>query len=153
MIELSWRIQKKISPEPNSGCWLWTAATDKDGYGQAYMPVGPRLQKAHRVVYEFYKGAIPEGLTLDHSCRTPGCVNPDHLEPATQKVNTLRGTSFAATNALKPICCNGHSLADAYVARRPQGDARICRQCRNAYERKHRPIYRARIRAERKGDS
>jgi len=27
------RFFDKISPEPNSGCWLWTAGVDSCGYG------------------------------------------------------------------------------------------------------------------------
>lgn len=27
------RFLSKIEPEPNSGCWLWTAGKVEDGYG------------------------------------------------------------------------------------------------------------------------
>ena len=36
-------------------------------------------------------GSIGDGLVIDHLCRNPRCVNPDHLEPVTTAVNTLRG--------------------------------------------------------------
>ena len=72
-----------ISPEPNSGCWLWTSTLDKDGYPLASRSrkLKPRTVRAHRAVYEIINGPIAEGLTLDHSCRTRPCVNPDHLVP------------------------------------------------------------------------
>lgn len=63
--------------EPNSGCWLWTGAVDKDGYGK--LTVKYQDVRAHRVSYETYTGAIPEGLVACHKCDTPACINPDHL--------------------------------------------------------------------------
>jgi hypothetical protein len=41
-------VQDKISPEPNSGCWLWTAAVDGSGYGVTSEHGKTAL--AHRVV-------------------------------------------------------------------------------------------------------
>jgi hypothetical protein len=79
----------KVSPEPNSGCWLWTAYIDKGGYGNFRMGRQSSLM-AHRVAYEALVGDIPAGLVVDHSCRTRCCVNPEHLEPVTQKENTAR---------------------------------------------------------------
>ena len=46
---------------------------------------------AHRVAWELIRGPIPEGLVLDHLCRTSACVNPDHLEPVPQAINMIRG--------------------------------------------------------------
>ena len=46
---------------------------------------------AHRVYYERHVGPVPEGLELDHLCRNPGCVNPEHLEPVTHAENIRRG--------------------------------------------------------------
>jgi hypothetical protein len=31
-------------------------------------------------------------MVLDHLCKTPACVNPDHLEAITQRQNALRGS-------------------------------------------------------------
>lgn len=72
----------KVSPEPNTGCWLWTAAVFRRcGYGQF------RQGYAHRKAYEMFVGQIPRGLCVLHSCDTPLCVNPDHLAVGTQKQN------------------------------------------------------------------
>lgn len=70
-------------------CWLWTGATNSDGYGHLW--VDGRWPPAHRVAYEQLIGAIPDLLVLDHLCRVTQCVNPSHLEPVTNQVNILRG--------------------------------------------------------------
>lgn len=77
-----------------NGCWDWVGATNPGGYGHWYSKSGTCL--AHRRVYEMHKGPIPAGLTLDHLCRRPICVNPDHLEPVTQYENWRRGDAPAA---------------------------------------------------------
>src|SRR3546814_9826723 len=59
-----------------SGCWLWVRAISSEGYGVIYRH--PKVALAHRVSYEMHKGAIPDGLQIDHLCRVRHCVNPDH---------------------------------------------------------------------------
>lgn len=80
-------LQKHIHPEPNSGCWLWSGHS-VCGYGYTSWP--GKTARAHRVIYQILVGAIPAGLTLDHKCFTPACVNPDHLDVATIGENTRR---------------------------------------------------------------
>ena len=89
------RIYSKIQPEPNSGCWLWLGAADRKGYGFTRYPIDGtnRVKNVHRVVYEMERGPIPEGLSIDHICRNPSCVNPDHLEAVPQSENVRRGNS------------------------------------------------------------
>jgi hypothetical protein len=70
--------------EKSESCWNWTGAK-VNGYGvvKRHTVQG----QAHRFSYEMAKGPIPEGLFIDHICRNPSCVNPDHLRPVTQKQN------------------------------------------------------------------
>jgi len=73
-------------------CWLWIGTVNSTGYG--YFQTGGRGTKkarAHRYAYEFLVGPIPKGLVLDHLCRVKICVNPEHLQPVTQRENVLRG--------------------------------------------------------------
>lgn len=70
-------------------CWIWQRAKNQWGYG--HVNVNGDFKMAHRVAYERAHGPIPQGLHLDHLCRQPSCVNPDHLEPVTNAENTRRG--------------------------------------------------------------
>ena len=66
-------------------CWTWDGNTNRRGYGTFWD--GNRKVLAHRWSYEQAVGQIPEGSELDHMCRNPPCVRPDHLEPMTHKRN------------------------------------------------------------------
>jgi len=132
-----WRLVDKTD-----SCWNYTGAKWK-GYGQFSVQIKPgkwKTSKAHRVAYELLIGPIPEGLQLDHLCRNPACVNPDHLEPVTNRENGLRGTSFAARHAAKTHCDNGHEFTPENTMYKQVGPW-THRECR--------PCYRARMQAER----
>jgi hypothetical protein len=78
------RFMSKVSPEPNTGCWLWMAGVDKDGYGK--FATGPNGGQTHYRAHKWIIGA-PKGALVMHSCDVPCCVNPAHLRVATQKEN------------------------------------------------------------------
>jgi hypothetical protein len=64
------------STEPGE-CWEFLGTRDKDGYGR--LAVDGRKTRAHRVAWVVYRGEIPEGLHVLHTCDVPACVNPEHL--------------------------------------------------------------------------
>lgn len=69
----------------DSGCWEWRGAKTWHGYG-VY-----RGRNTHRIMFERVRGSLTKGLVLDHLCRNPPCMNPDHLEEVTHRVNLERG--------------------------------------------------------------
>jgi hypothetical protein len=124
MRTLEERFREKFVIDASSGCWLWTGATDRGGYGQFAVFAG-NASIAHRVSYRIYRGEIPEGLQLDHLCRVRHCVNPDHLEPVTHRENMRRGVHACS---LKTHCPRGHAY-DEENTYWIQGRRRQCRAC------------------------
>lgn len=129
------RFMRKVEPV-SSGCWLWRGGADVRGYGTFWRE--GKGHPAHRVSYELHIGPIPDGLHLDHLCRTPRCVRPDHLEPVTPRENLMRSsTTQAAINAAKTHCVHGHLLAGDNLHIDPEGKRR-CNQCRRERVRRWR---------------
>lgn len=124
------RIERHAFAEPNSGCHIWMARLDRHGYGRLVVP-GFKTVLAHRIAYEFECGEIPNGMVLDHLCRTRCCVNPRHLEVTTNRSNVLRGIAPAAKNARKTHCKRGHELSGDNLYRW-RGSSRACRICLRA---------------------
>jgi hypothetical protein len=129
-----WRFVRKTAT-----CWNWTGATNgpKRSYGYITIPHGDGTKHneyVHRFAYEALVGPIPEGLQLDHLCRNTRCVNPDHLEPVTPRVNSLRSESFAAKHARKTHCVRGHEFTETNTAR-TRDRTRRCRTCNREAQR------------------
>lgn len=112
------RIAIRIAIDSDTGCWNWTGSCQPNGYGRS--SVGSTKWLAHRLVYTLLVGEIPCGLDLDHLCRNRRCVNPEHLEPVTRKINLLRGERANRTH-----CPQGH-LIDGWDRLR---EVRVCRRC------------------------
>lgn len=114
-------------------CILWTGAQDGKGYGVKWvLGGGGRRTGAHRWAWEQVNGPVPDGLVIDHLCRTPLCVEPTHLEPVFQAENVRRGIGRYGINGTGR-CSAGHDLTTpgALVgAAQPR-----CRTCWNSYMR------------------
>jgi len=118
---------KKYKVCEAKGCWLWTGAVDRDGYGRIRgSTYGAHWFKfAHRASYEHYIGPIPLNKQVLHKCDVPRCINPNHLylgDPArngldkkergrartTPQPGTLNGM-YGRTGPLNPMFGKTHS--------------------------------------------
>lgn len=127
---LSERFIEKVAF--GTDCFFWMGARVPDGYGM--IQVGDRMKRASRVAYELYVGNIPDKFTIDHLCRNRACVNPQHLEAVSNKVNILRGIGPTATNAAKTHCKRGHEFNETNTMRF-RTNKRHCRICRNNHQK------------------
>lgn len=129
------RDQMERLTERGDGCWEWLGNKTLDGYGR--LQVGGSRRRAHRIAYELARGPIPPGLVLDHLCRNRSCVNPEHLEPVTDRENILRGNGLAACAAARDTCARGHPLTDDNTYRPPSNpNERKCRICKTTIWKK-----------------
>jgi hypothetical protein len=88
--KLAKRFLKYVDLSDLHGCWAWTGSL-QHGYGQLnlkslstgkWAPV-----RANRIAYALFRGRVPEGLHVLHSCDNPKCVRSDHLHLGTDKDN------------------------------------------------------------------
>lgn len=125
------RFWLKVSPEPNSGCWLWLGANSgTGGYGKFWFEGKDRY--SHRHAYEALIGPVPEHLDLDHLCRVTSCCNPLHLEAVPHVENIRRGNTGKISGArqkAKTHCPNGHPYDEANTYHNPKTNQRHCRAC------------------------
>lgn len=133
------RILNKAVAGPGA-CLIWTGRVDRDNYGMTQ--VDNKTLRTHRVIYALLVGPLDSSTFIDHACHNqdracPGgrdclhrrCLNPYHLDKASNRENLLRSTrSIAGANARKTHCKRGHAFDDENTYVMANG-GRYCRAC------------------------
>jgi hypothetical protein len=111
--------------EDENGCHIWKRAESSKEYGRY------RRMPAYKYAWERDNGRqVPVGLELDHLCRNPSCVNPDHLEPVPHVENLRRSPlTLAGRNIRKTHCPSEHPYDEKNTYR--WRNKRYCRICIN----------------------
>ena len=95
-----------------SGCWICIShCINEDGYALVYR--NNKAYKLHRYMYEQYKGEIPKGMYVRHTCNNPACGNPEHLAIGTQQDNM--NDMIRSGNSLKGELCPNAKLTNKEV--------------------------------------
>lgn len=137
--DLSARFWAKV--DKTSTCWNWTASLRSKNSPYGNFKVLGKTKLAHRISYELLVGTIPEGLTIDHTCKNTKCVNPSHMELVTLSENVRRAevwknTNPGQVNRDKSYCPKGHPYDSINTYTTPSGK-RDCKECRRAACRKN----------------
>lgn len=131
--------------EDERGCYISVYSVGSHGYAQIGWWVKAdgksRMTTAHRAAYQHHHSSpIPDGMTVDHTCRVRACVRPDHLRLLSNRDNARRnapGRDFP----LDQFCANGHPETEAVSARSRSRTGKVrefvrCGACvREAHER------------------
>lgn len=101
------RAAKRFSVNEH-GCWISTYSTGSHGYAQVGWQDGGDRQMvtAHRAAWvHANQQQIPDGMTVDHTCKQRRCVNPSHLRTLLNFENARR---TAGRDWKTGECINGH---------------------------------------------
>lgn len=67
-------------------CWVWNKSVASSGYGQ--IRLNYKNLRANRASYMVFKGEIPDGMVIRHTCDNKLCINPEHLILGSCKQNS-----------------------------------------------------------------
>jgi len=110
-----------ISPE--DPCLLWRGQLI-NGYARIVVQAGG-VKYRIRVIRAIMN--CPEGLEVDHLCRNPACIRPEHLEIVTHRENMRRSVGRKTGSPCKK--CGGTSFWTKKDHRVSSGFSRGCKVC------------------------
>lgn len=122
-------LRSKSYESTKTGCWLYHG---KSKYGPT------------RKSFEAFKGPIPKGQWVLHTCDIPKCINPKHLFLGDRRDNMKdmyaknRGTKNApGRHSAKTHCKQGHPYDKENTLLRKSIPGRECRACKRISRKKY----------------
>lgn len=113
--EMFRRFWSKVSVS-ETGCWEWTAAKSRDGYGR-FGIIGTQVKMAHHILIGFQYDPKTR-IQCCHRCDNPGCVRPSHIFLGSDLDNALDRTEKGRGKFTRQAgTANGRSkLTDSQVS-------------------------------------
>ncbi len=120
--EVGERVLKNVVVD-DDGCWISNYSVASHGYAQVGWMDKTRGKMtgttAHRAAWVASSGEqIPEGMTVDHTCKVRPCVNPEHLRLLSNFENARR---TAGRDWPLGQCINGHDNSHLVPVRHRPG--------------------------------
>lgn len=87
------QMDTNVEIDKRTGCWLWTGKLWDNGYGRLaritrWIP-GVVHGRVHIASWLRYRGKVPKGRMICHSCFVKRCFNPEHLYAGTNRQNQM----------------------------------------------------------------
>lgn len=113
----------------SGSCHISTYSTGSHGYAQIGWQIDRKTigTTAHRAAWELLNGPIPEGMTIDHTCKERRCVNVNHMRLLSNFENARR---TSGRDWKLGSCANGHPNSELHT--QPSGK-RVCPSCRREW--------------------
>lgn len=102
-------------------CWPWIGFLDSSGVGHFRPYHRDKIERSTRTAWKLWRGEVPAGALVVHTCPRNECVNPAHLKLGTHKdrrkplkVNVacggcgkplLRSPNYANVESIKCAAC------------------------------------------------
>lgn len=120
--------------EDENGCWISAYSVASHGYAQIGWRDGDYRQVvvAHRAAWVYANdGQVPEGMTIDHTCRERRCVNPAHLRllPNFENARRTSGRDWPLGQ-----CIHGHPNSELIL----KAGKWVCGICSSEWQRRYR---------------